>query len=81
MPTAITKAGSSSRGSPGTAPRTSSGPLVIASRGCARCQRTLAALEALTRALAAPVHGAPSPDAVAKIMRRIEVEPPAHAPA
>ncbi|MDI1429844.1 anti-sigma factor family protein [Polyangium sorediatum] len=49
--------------------------------GCARCQKALAALEALTRALAAPVHGAPSPDAVAKIMRRIEVEPPAHAPA
>jgi hypothetical protein len=49
--------------------------------GCTRCQRALAALEALTRALAAPVHGTPSPDAVAKIMRRIEVEPPAHAPA
>lgn len=49
--------------------------------GCAQCQRAQAALEALTRALAAPVHRAPSPDAVAKIMRRIEVETPTGAPA
>ena len=47
---------------------------------CPACQRAWAALEDLTRALAAPVPGTPAPDAVAKLMRRIEAEERAPAP-
>lgn len=47
---------------------------------CSSCQREWATLEGLKRALAAPVPGIPAPDAIAKLMRRIEAEERAPTP-